>query len=414
MGYISHLLFSNLGTMARRIDQIEKDLATLEEAMGAIAQELEQAYERYLAELGTVASQQLVLAAYHLCTQGYPEQFLALSPSQREEAQQALRALTRDATQRLQEALSPKPSEPDPEPAESAEPLTSAVVIDDQGQMHEEAAIAPPPASQEEGKNPTESTADSAAMPSEEPLLAEDAMADDRASGASPGVPLIGDAAPASEAPASEAATDEAPDNEAPDDEAPDDEAPDNEPSLIARARSIADTAGTVIIQLGDPFEDADEELASLALPSDPLERLVVWHERVEESISEVLQTLSYGANRLLHRAKILPNHLPDPVLEVAIKSGMTAESAGSPNLMKLMIEAKSEERDDSGILKFVVIRLRLSELEFGNPTLSSQRSQIRQLLARLQKTGKDYRKRQREKATAQAELAWRSTWHEG
>ena len=138
------------------------------------------------------------------------------------------------------------------------------------------------------------------------------------------------------------------------------------------------------------------------------------WHERVEGGVSNVLQTLSYEANRLLHRVKVLPHNLPDPVLEVAIKSGMTAESAGSPNLMKLMIEAKSEDRDDSGILQFIIIRLRLSELEFGNPSLSSQRSQMRQLLSRLKKIGKDYRKRQREKATAQAELAWRSTWHEG
>jgi len=377
--------------MARRIDQIEKDLATLEESLGAIAKDLEKAYERYLEDLGTVASQQLILAAYHLCTQGYPEQFLALSASQREEAQQGLRSLTREATEDLRDVLYPKPSDPDPETAaEEAEPLTSAVVLDAQGTMHEEAAIATPTPAQEEENLPH--------LPSD---LAPNFAPEPEA------------ASPPAEELASEPDLSAA--TEVPESSTEEDEDDEGDRPLSVRSKSIADTEGTVIIQLNNPFnDDEDEDGALLVLPADPLDRIVKWQERIEASISKVLQTLSYGANRLLHRVEILPHHLPDPVLEVAIKSGMTSESAGSPNLMKLMIEAKSEESESSGVLQFVIIRLRLSELEFGNPNLSSQRSQIRQLLSRLSKVAKDYRRRQREKATAQAELAWRSTWHEG
>jgi hypothetical protein len=393
-------VYCDLAKMARRIDQIEIDLTRLEETIGAIATDLEAAYESYLTDLAEVASQQLILAAYHLCTQGYPEQFLELSASQREETQQALRSLAQDITQQLREALSPKPSEPDPElPVEQVEPLTSAVVLEAQGMMHEAAAIALPPTVSEGGEVeadqlPAQTPDDAAGLPMElssaEQLLAGPMSAED----ASVDAIRMDDN------------TDFTDDT--------DDGFGDDLP-LISRSKSITDTAGTVILQLGDASEEeADEEDTLSVLPSDPLNRLVKWHERVEGRLATLLQTLSYGANRLLHRAEILPHHLPDAVMEVAIKSGMTAESAGSPNLMKLMIEAKSEERDESGVLQFIIIRLRLSELEFGNAGLASQRSQIRQLLSRLSKAGKDYRKRQREKAVVQAELAWRSTWHEG
>lgn len=375
--------------MARRLDQIEKDLVAIEEAMGSLAGELEQSYEQYLAELATVASQQLVLAAYHLCTQGYPEQFLALSASHREELQQALRAIARDATEHLQGVLHPKPSDPDPVlPPEAAEPLTAAVVLDDQGKMHEETAIAASQSAATEDAAPPDATAATTSPPDPDSTPAAATETTDSATEA---------AAPA-------------------DPTDPADPADDIAAYLAARAQSVADTEGTVVIQLGDQFgQDGDAATdAPSILPADPLDRLVTWNERLESGIADALQTLSYGANRLLHRAGVLPRQLPEPVLEVAIKSGMTAESAGSPNLMKLMIEAKSEDSDEGGVLQFVIIRLRQAELEFGNPSLSSRRSQIRQLLSRLGKIGKDYRRRQREKATVQAELAWRATWHEG
>ncbi|MEO1208954.1 MAG: hypothetical protein AAFX78_05350 [Cyanobacteria bacterium J06638_20] len=388
--------------MVRRIDQIETDLTALEEAMGAIATDLEAAYESYLDDLATVASQQLILAAYHLCTQGYPEQFLDLLAGQREETQQALRSLTQDVTQQLREVLSPKPSEPDPEiPVEQIEPLTSSVILEEQGRMHEEVAIAVSP------------TATGGGEAEAEQVLSQLSDQNPDATVRLPAEPLSVERLPAEAISPDDSLLEVTQaDN---DTEVTDDDSGDDLP-LVASSKSIVDTEGTVILQLGDlaEDEDSDEESTLSVLPSDPLNRVVKWHERIEGRLATLLQTLSYEANRLMHRAKILPHYLPDAVLEVAIKSGMTAESAGSPNLMKLMIEAKSEERDESGVLQFIIIRLRLSELEFGNAGLASKRSQIRQLLSRLNKVGKDYRKRQREKAVAQAELAWRSTWHEG
>ncbi|MDX2229565.1 MAG: hypothetical protein NW220_08000 [Leptolyngbyaceae cyanobacterium bins.349] len=80
------------------VERIEQDIATLNQATSDLARELQQGYSEYLKALGQALRQQLVLSGYHVCTQGYPTQFLALSLSQRQQLQQALRDLAK-ATQ---------------------------------------------------------------------------------------------------------------------------------------------------------------------------------------------------------------------------------------------------------------------------------------------------------------------------
>jgi hypothetical protein len=87
--------------MARAVEQIERDIAALEEAVSAIAVELRSAYASYLKALGQAMRQQLILASYHLCTQGYPKAFLGLSFSQRQQLQQAIRKLGQQAAEQL-------------------------------------------------------------------------------------------------------------------------------------------------------------------------------------------------------------------------------------------------------------------------------------------------------------------------
>lgn len=85
--------------MARAVEQIEQDIAALEEVVSAIAVELRSAYASYLKALGQAMRQQLILASYHLCTQGYPKAFLGLSFSQRQQLQQAIRKLGQQAAE---------------------------------------------------------------------------------------------------------------------------------------------------------------------------------------------------------------------------------------------------------------------------------------------------------------------------
>ncbi|MGL5510760.1 MAG: hypothetical protein ACRDB1_14155, partial [Microcoleaceae cyanobacterium] len=70
--------------------RIEEELKQLEEAIAQVVTELENTYVNYLNGLGQALRQQLIHAAYHLCTQVYPAEFLKLSFSQREKLQQAL------------------------------------------------------------------------------------------------------------------------------------------------------------------------------------------------------------------------------------------------------------------------------------------------------------------------------------
>jgi hypothetical protein len=87
--------------MARAIERIERDIAALKEAIRAIALELQTAYASYLNTLGLAVQKQLILASYHLCTQGYPENFLHLSLNQRQQLQQAIRKLGLVAAKKL-------------------------------------------------------------------------------------------------------------------------------------------------------------------------------------------------------------------------------------------------------------------------------------------------------------------------
>ena len=80
---------------------IEEDIASLEAAIVQLAQEFDGAYEDYLTAFGKAMRQQLILASYHLCTQGYPKYFLKLSYSQRQKFQQNLQALAGNSQKML-------------------------------------------------------------------------------------------------------------------------------------------------------------------------------------------------------------------------------------------------------------------------------------------------------------------------
>lgn len=91
--------------MARAVERIEQEIAALQQTVKTIAQEFYDTYSQYLIALGQAVRQQLILASYHICTHGYPERFLKLSFSQRQELQQALRRLTREAQTQIGQQL---------------------------------------------------------------------------------------------------------------------------------------------------------------------------------------------------------------------------------------------------------------------------------------------------------------------
>ncbi|BAY77398.1 hypothetical protein NIES25_38600 [Nostoc linckia NIES-25] len=289
--------------MARAIERIERDIAALKEAIGAIALELQTAYASYLATLGVSLQKQLILATYHLCTQGYPENFLHLSLNQRQQLQQAIRKLGQVA----------------------AEQLITFINSEEVGADEEIEADKAEEAHKAEGE-------ENSSLSSLSPL-----------SPLSPSSP------------------------------------------------SSPDT-------------------------SSPIE-LAKWQQNLEEVTQEILKKVSHDANVLLQKTGILPKKLPEPILAAAAAAASEASAEvmpGPPNLLNLIIEVENDQQsEDSSLTQIMAINLRLGEIEFADPTLSSERRQIRGILVQLSKLEREYQKKLRERAVAEAEAAWRASWFE-
>ena len=106
--------------MTRPVERIEEDIHNLKQNFSSVATELQKNYGDYLVQLGESIHKQLILAVYHLCTQGYAEKFLHLSLNQRQQLQQSARQLGRKAAQQLLGYLEIKRPE-DPENMENTE-----------------------------------------------------------------------------------------------------------------------------------------------------------------------------------------------------------------------------------------------------------------------------------------------------
>ncbi|AVH69442.1 hypothetical protein [Nostoc sp. 'Lobaria pulmonaria (5183) cyanobiont'] len=284
--------------MARAIERIEQDIAALQEAIRAIAIELKSAYASYLNTLGLAVRKQLILASYHLCTQGYPENFLHLSLNQRQQLQQAIRKLGQLAAEQLLIYLKSEESGEDE--------------VDEGDQM---------------------------------------------------------------------------------------DEVDEVDEEVTSSSSSL--------------FLDTSNSHYLTANTSDPIE-LAKWQQKLEEAAQDILKKLSHDANLLLQKAGVLPKKLPEPILAAAAAASEASAEVmpGPPNLLNLVIEIENEQQsEDSGLTQIMAINLRLGEIEFADVTLSSERKRIRSILVQLNKLGREYKKRYKEKAIAEAEAAWRASW---
>ncbi|MUL35118.1 hypothetical protein [Gloeocapsopsis dulcis] len=278
------------------IEQIKREIAALEEACRVLAEELYAAYTNYFLALGQAVRQQAILATYHLCTQGYPEAFLSLSFSQRQQLQQDVRKVIRKAI----------------------EQLLAITQVEEKENLEED--------------------------------IKEDLKLE---------------------------ATEEA---------------------LLESVSSHPSSSSTL-----------------LKFPANPID-LIKWQQNIEQAIALQLKTISREINYLLQQAKILPEKLPFPLLDAALNTPeLPAEAtAGPPNLLNLLVEAESNSnQEESSVTTLVAVYLRLGEIEFADTTLRAKRNQIRHLETRIRTLLKEYYKKQREQAIAEAEAAWRASWFE-
>ncbi|MBD1870092.1 primosomal protein [Leptolyngbya sp. FACHB-671] len=368
--------------MAGAVERIEQDIAALDERVRAIAQEFHDTYHQYLTKLGQSVRQQLILASYHICTKGYPERFLKLSFSQRQNLQQSLQKLVQQAQVQLVELIEAaylevasadeEEDEIDEDEVESDEVKSDPMASDETDFDETEATDTPdsPQASVAELQTPEFQTL--------EFQISESQPLEPQPSGFEPlELPLNQVSAEQSE------------------------------------FQAYVPPEVTSASEEESPIAEEQKPTATIDVLDSP-EAIAYWEERIEEGIVEMLQTLSHAANRLLQKASILPDKLPEPVLEVAAKSGLATEAvSGPPNLLNLLVETDDDDEEESAVTHIIAIQLRLSEIEFSDATLSTWRSKIRSLLARLVQLGRQYQKKQRERAIAEAEDAWRSSWFE-
>lgn len=325
--------------MTRAIERIEQDIAQLEKAIASLSDEFYDTYSSYFAAFGQALKQQLILASYYLCTQGYPEQFLRLSVSQKQELQQGLRQLAKEAQAKLSEQLQT--------PQDYL--LNAAKIRKEEESAEETTTLA---------------------------ISLEDLASGDIESFL---------------------------------------------PGVLAQTSEGTFQPNQVIVPVAEetPVEEAEEEVEAEPEPLTP-EALARWQQRVEKAIAKTLLKLSHEANNQFRKADIIPNRLPEPILQATTKTANATDTvtAGPPNLLNVVIDTEGSDNGENPImgdlpmpLQLTAVHLRLTEIEFADSNLSFWRQQVRNLKSKLNHLGRDYQKKHREKAVAEAEAAWRACW---
>ncbi len=131
----------------------------------------------------------------------------------------------------------------------------------------------------------------------------------------------------------------------------------------------------------------------------------------VENAIESSLVDVSQLANLLLQDAKILPQNIPNRILEMALKAGENSSfTTGVPNVLSVLIE-KDEKSQETNVAPVVAVSLRLNEIEFYDNNLNSLRQQGIEIFKRLSALDTEYQQISQKLAIAEAESAWRASW---
>ena len=100
--------------MTKSIQQVKQDLENLKSTVADTAIELEELHLNYLHLLSQSLKQQLIFACYQICTRLYPQSFLDLSLSEKQDLQQNLRKIGIQLEPDLIEIVQHKELKPEP------------------------------------------------------------------------------------------------------------------------------------------------------------------------------------------------------------------------------------------------------------------------------------------------------------
>lgn len=359
--------------MVRGIEQIERDIASLEEVIQGIGQELQEVYDTYLESLGKSVSKQLILAIYHLSTQGYPDNFLKLSLNQKQKLQQNIRQLGKRSSSELKDLLNADEDKNGDENIDLEEISDEQILeITTDGDIKITADL---PLTEAELAAAMDSIAKA------EHMRYQTEEEQNKASSTKESGDL-----------------------------------PETQPDEVAL---VTGSTADKVMELFAAAKNAASKYPPkppTADTSNPVE-LARWQQYLEVSIQQILRVMSRDANRTLQKSRILPKKLPPSLLEAAATASSEASAEimpGPPNLLNLAIEVEPEQKSGAhNLMKIMAVNLRLGEIEFADTELSGKRKQIRHVSSKLAKVGREYQKIQRELLVAKAEAAWRSSWYE-
>lgn len=338
--------------MVKAIEQVRRDLTAISERVNVVREAIAVVYNDYLNCLGESFKRHLILASYQLCTQVYPQKFLELPHNQRQALQQDLRQLATGLQVQLPALLSDLPDDPE---ESDPEPEVVAEFFMDEGE---------------------EEDLDQELFEVFESL--DQAIAADRA-------------APKAEQ------------TQSPDQTADENHEPRRELSQLAER--IADSLAEMM-QAPQTEAPTDENSPDYWLE---------WCKTIEKRLRHTLNCASQAVNRRLQAAQILPENIPSTVLDMAIQADNHQQSGQLPShLVNVMIEAELGQKKKKRRTRLTAIHLKVSEVEFSEPTVSAQRRRLREQVIKLRDLRQDYQRAKRNLAIAEAEAAWRASWYEG
>jgi hypothetical protein len=355
--------------MSKSIQQIQQELTATEAAVTDLRGELEAAYQEYLDLLSKTVKKQLLLSSYYLCTQIYPESFLNLSFDRREKVQQVLRQIGLVINvlfyQYILEIFRLSRSTNTPQTSESKPPIS---------QNLPNLQSSPSDDLQE----PTSSENDTPKVDSVEKI--SNLHPEDRVNlQKDPDIVKVN-----------------AKNN--------------NINSLVSIATLIDDNSPETLNNLQQTFQ---EKLDLINNPED----LLRCHKQIEQGINKSLENLNLEVNKRLQQAGIIPQKVPPQLLEIPIHSGDAGIPVnGLPHLLELTIEmgnSNSQDSENKTIAKIILLRLKVSELEFIDFNLGKERDRIRTLISEIDRLRHFYLKLKKEYLIVRAEAAWRSSWYE-
>jgi hypothetical protein len=435
----------------RSVERIEQDIAALNKKVAAFSEELQGTYANYLKVLSEAVERQFILAVYHVCTQGYPAEFLGLSLSARQELQQNLRSLAKQIPETLPELLrkpgseqatdsytlphdplvlikqwltppnvlppgdasTPKPTFQSPTPDIDPSLATELSSNPDQpSSIHQVASGLPTPDIQQ---NPDTDDADRPLNAAQFSDSAQPPSSEQVSNSGNSFHGVVFHPDPNSYKIIAEPNTSSRQFSSSP--------LVNQNPSSNS-APSDLNPVDSTATQPPDPQPSPAQIPEKSSAPLTP-DLLMQWQITLEQEILAELRALSHHANRLLQQAGILPKKLPEPLLQSASQSQMAEMVSHYPNLLNLLLATAGDDQSDEdngedespslppSLIKIIAIHLRLTEIEFASSQATSMRHKLRNLSAQLKQLKKIYRSKQKELAIAEAEAAWHSTWFE-